>query len=142
MSEAKKGDTVKIHYTGTLPDGSQFDSSDGQEPLEFKLGEGQVIPGFESNVVGMTVGEKKSIHLPVDEAYGQRNDEMMEVVERQHFPDDLELEVGMHLQTETFDGSPYMVVVAELTDETVTVDGNHPLAGQALNFDIELVNIA
>lgn len=141
MSEAKKGDTVQIHYTGTLADGSQFDSSKDQEPLEFKLGESQVIPGFESNVVGMVIGEKKSIHIPVDEAYGQRNDEMMEVVERQHFPDDLELEVGMHLQTQTFDGSPYMVVVAELTDESVTVDGNHPLAGQALNFDIELVSI-
>ncbi|MCF6280761.1 MAG: peptidylprolyl isomerase [Candidatus Polarisedimenticolaceae bacterium] len=141
MSEAKKGDTVKIHYTGTLTDGTQFDSSEGQEPLEFKLGEGLVIPGFESNVAGMTVGEKKSIHIPVDEAYGQRNDEMMEVVERQHFPDDMKLEVGMHLQTETFDGSPYMVVVAELSDESVTVDGNHPLAGQALNFDIELVSI-
>ena len=142
MSEAKKGDTVKIHYTGTLTDGTQFDSSEGQEPLEFKLGEGQVIPGFESNVAGMAAGEKKSIHIPVDEAYGQRNDEMMEVVERKHFPDDMELEVGMHLQTETFDGSPYMVVVAELNDESVTVDGNHPLAGQALNFDIELVSIA
>jgi peptidylprolyl isomerase len=141
MSDAKKGDTVKIHYTGTLADGTQFDSSEGQDPLEFKLGEGLVIPGFESNVAGMTVGEKKSVHISVDEAYGQRNDEMMEVVERKHFPDDMELEVGMHLQTETFDGSPYMVVVAELSDENVTVDGNHPLAGHALNFDIELVSI-
>ncbi len=141
MSEAKKGDTVKIHYTGTLVDGTKFDSSEGQEPLEFKLGEGLVIPGFESNVAGMKVGEKKSIHIPVDEAYGQRNDEMMEVVERKHFPEDMELEVGMHLQTETFDGSPYMVVVAELSEESVTVDGNHPLAGHALNFDIELVSI-
>ena len=141
MSEAKKGDTVQIHYTGTLEDGSQFDSSAGQEALEFKLGDSQVIPGFESSVVGMSVGEKKSVHLPVDEAYGQRNEEMIEVVERQHFPDDMELEVGMHLQTQTFDGSPYMVVVAEITDETVTVDGNHPLAGQALNFDIELISI-
>jgi peptidylprolyl isomerase len=141
MSEAKKGDTVNIHYTGTLADGTQFDTSDGQDPLEFKLGEGLVIPGFESNVAGMTVGEKKSIHIPVDEAYGQRNDEMLEDVDRKHFPDDMELEVGMHLQTETDDGSPYMVVVAALTDETVTVDGNHPLAGQALNFDVELVSI-
>ena len=141
MSVAKEGDTVQIHYTGTLDDGSQFDSSEGQEPLEFTLGEGRVIPGFEKGVLGLAVGEKRSIHIPVDEAYGERDEERVEVVGREHFPEDLELHVGMHLQAQNFDGSPVMVMVADLDDKTVTVDGNHPLAGKALNFNIELVSI-
>lgn len=142
MSEAKPGDTVKIHYTGKLPDGTQFDTSSGKDPLEFELGSGQVIPGFEKAVTGMEVGQTKSVTIPPEEAYGDRNEEMVHEVPKSALPDDLEPEEGMGLQARGEDGQVFRLTVTEVGDETVKVDANHPLAGKDLNFDIELVAIA
>lgn len=141
MSNAKAGDTVKIHYTGTLDDGTQFDSSAGRDPLEFQLGGGQVIPGFDKAVEGMTVGESKTVAIPADEAYGEHHPQMVQEVPRSALPQDLEPEVGMGLSARNPDGSEIQLTVTEVAEETITVDGNHPLAGKALNFDIELVAI-
>ena len=141
MSQAKSGDTVKIHYTGTLDDGTQFDTSSGRDPLEFQLGGGQVIPGFDTAVTGMAVGESKSVRIEPDEAYGPRHEQLVQQVPRSALPDDLEPQVGMGLQSQSPDGQVMMLMVTEVADETITVDANHPLAGQALNFDIELVEI-
>ncbi len=141
MKQAQDGDTVRIHYTGTLNDGTQFDSSSGREPIEFTLGSHSVIPGFEDGVKGMQVGEQKSIHIPAEEAYGQRNEALVEEIPRQHFPQDMELQVGMHLQAQSPNGESFNVVVTALNDATATLDGNHPLAGEALNFELELVEI-
>jgi peptidylprolyl isomerase len=142
MSQAKSGDTVKIHYTGTLDDGSEFDSSVGREPLEFSLGAGQVIAGFDSAVDGMTVGENKTVTIPAGEAYGERHEQMIQQVPISSLPDDMKPEVGTQLQSQSPDGQIMNFVVSEISDDTVTVDGNHPLAGQALTFAIELVAIA
>lgn len=142
MSQAKTGDTVKIHYTGTLEDGTQFDSSEGREPLEFALGGGQVIPGFDSAVDGMAVGESKTVTIAPGEAYGERHDQLVQVVPKSALPDDMEPEVGMQLQSQSPDGQIMNLVIADVTEDNVTVDGNHPLAGQALTFAIELVEIA
>lgn len=142
MSQAKSGDTVKIHYTGTLADGTQFDSSAGRDPLEFALGSGQVIPGFDQAVDGMAVGESKSITIAPDEAYGQRHDQLVQDVPKSALPDDMQPEVGMQLQSESPDGQVIQLVITAVADETITVDGNHPLAGHELKFDIELVAIA
>jgi peptidylprolyl isomerase len=142
MSQAKSGDTVKIHYTGTLDDGSEFDSSVGSEPLEFSLGAGQVIAGFDSAVDGMTVGDSKTVTIPAGEAYGERHEQMIQQVPKSSLPDDMKPEVGTQLQSQSPDGQIMNFVVSEISDDTVTVDGNHPLAGQALTFAIELVAIA
>ncbi len=141
MTQAKSGDTVRIHYTGTLDDGTQFDSSAGREPLEFALGGGQVIPGFDSAVDGMAVGENKTVTIAPDEAYGQRHEQLVQQVSRDALPDDMEPAVGMHLQSQSPDGQIMNLVVTEVADDTITVDANHPLSGQALTFDIELVEI-
>ena len=141
MSQAKSGDTVKIHYTGTLDDGTQFDSSQGRDPLEFEVGSGQVIPGFEKAVEGMTVGDSKSVRIEADEAYGPRHDQLVQEVDRSVLPDDLNPETGMALQSSSPDGQVTQFMVTDVTDQTITVDANHPLAGQALSFDIELVDI-
>ncbi|MCM8855641.1 MAG: peptidylprolyl isomerase [Candidatus Thiodiazotropha sp.] len=141
MRQAKQGDTVRLHYTGTLDDGTQFDSSADRDPIEFTLGEKAVIPGFETGVEGMQVGDQKTINIPADEAYGQHNDALVEQVPLESFPDDLELHVGMHLQAQGPDGEHFNVVVTALSDAVATIDGNHPLAGEALNFDLELVEI-
>ena len=141
MSQAKSGDTVKIHYTGTLDDGTRFDSSAGRDPLEFELGGGQVIPGFDNAVEGMAVGESKSVRIEAEQAYGPRHDQLMQQVPRSALPDDLEPEVGMALQSQGPDGQAMVLMVAAVDDDNITVDANHPLAGQALNFDIELVEI-
>ena len=141
MSQASNGDSVKIHYTGTLDDGSQFDSSAGREPLEFTIGSGQVIPGFEEAVTGMSVGEKKKVRIEPAQAYGERNEEMVQEVPRHVMPEDMELEVGMPLQAQGPDGQVFNLTVIEFSDDSVRLDGNHPLAGQALTFDIELVEI-
>lgn len=141
MSNAKTGDTVKIHYTGKLDDGTQFDSSAGRDPLEFELGGGQVIPGFDSAVEGMAVGESKSVRIEPEQAYGPRHDQLMQQVPRDQLPDDLTPEVGMALQSQSPDGQVMVLMIAAVDEETITVDANHPLAGQALNFDIELVEI-
>ena len=142
MSQAKSGDTVKIHYTGTLDDGSEFDSSAGREPLEFSLGAGQVIAGFDSAVGGMTVGDSKTVTIPAGEAYGERHEQLIQQVAKSSLPDDMKPEVGTQLQSQSPDGQIMNLVVSEVADDTVTLDGNHPLAGQALTFAIELVAIA
>ena len=141
MSQAKSGDTVKIHYTGTLADGTQFDSSAGRDPLEFALGSGQVIPGFDRAVDGMAVGESKSITIAAEDAYGERHDQLVQDVPKSALPDDMQPEVGMQLQSESPDGQVIQLVITAVSDETITVDGNHPLAGHELKFDIELVAI-
>ena len=142
MSQAKTGDTVKIHYTGTLDDGTQFDSSAGRDPLEFKLGSGQVIPGFDKAVEGMAVGDEKTVNIQPEDAYGPRNDQMVQEVPKSALPDDLEPEEGMGLQARGQDGQVLNLTIISVGDDAITVDGNHPLAGQNLNFDIELVEIA
>ena len=141
MSQAKSGDTVKIHYTGTLDDGTQFDSSQGREPLEFEVGSGQVIPGFDKAVEGMAVGDSKSVRIEADEAYGPRHEQLVQEVDRSLLPDDLNPEAGMALQSSSPDGQVTQFMVTDVSDESITVDANHPLAGQALSFDIELVAI-
>lgn len=139
MAKAKSGDTVKIHYTGTLGDGEVFDSSEGRDPLEFTLGEGQVIQGFDDAVTGMAPGEEKTVTIAPEQAYGERHDDLVTQVDRSQFPDDLTPEVGQQLQLTTDDGQPMAVTVSEVGDKVVTLDANHPLAGQALTFKITLV---
>ncbi len=141
MSQAKPGNTVRIHYTGKLDDGTQFDSSAGREPLEFALGSGQVIQGFDKAVEGMTVGESKSVRIPAEEAYGPRHNELVQEVPKSALSDDINPVVGMPLQATGPDGKVMKLVVIAVAEKSVTVDGNNPLAGQALNFDIELVDI-
>ncbi len=141
MSEAKTGDTVRIHYTGTLADGSTFDSSAGRDPLEFKLGSGQVIPGFDKAVTGMTVGQEHTVEIAASDAYGAHDPNGKQSFPRDKVPDDIPLEIGTQLQLSGPQGQPIMVTVAEVTDEVVILDANHPLAGKDLTFKIELVEI-
>lgn len=141
MQEVKKGDLVNVHYHGKLTDGSTFDSSDGREPLQFTAGTGQVIKGFDDAVVGMKVGDKKTVHIPVVDAYGDRNDDMIMEYPISEFPADMKPEVGMELQMGDNAGNVFPVVITEVSEETVMLDGNHPLAGQDLIFDLELVSI-
>jgi peptidylprolyl isomerase len=141
VAEAKQGDNVKVHYTGRLEDGTVFDSSQDRDPLEFTLGEGQVIPGFEEAVQGMGEGESKTTTIAADEAYGPRRDDLILPVERDRFPEDVDPEVGQPLQMQTNDGQVVQVVVQEIKEGIVMLDANHPLAGQDLTFDIELVKL-
>lgn len=141
MSQAKPGDTVKIHYTGTLDDGTQFDSSSGRDPLEFEIGSGQVIPGFDKAVEGMSVGESKSVRIEPADAYGRHHDQLVQTVSRDALPENIAPEIGMRLQSQNPDGQVIELTVTEVTDDTITVDANHPLAGQALNFEVELTGI-
>ncbi|GLO79016.1 FKBP-type peptidyl-prolyl cis-trans isomerase [Sulfitobacter pontiacus] len=142
MTQVKSGDTVAIHYTGTLLDGSTFDSSEGREPLEFTVGSGQIIPGLDNAMPGMEVGDKKVVKIGSAEAYGDVNPEMRQAVPREGIPADIPLEIGTQLQMQTPDGQAMPVMVVEVDDATVTLDANHPLAGKDLQFDIELVKIA
>lgn len=142
QKSATVGDTVKVHYTGRLVDGTEFDSSRGAEPLEITLGQGDTIAGFESAVVGMSPGEQKSVTIPCDSAYGARNEEMTQTVPRSVIPEDIDLTVGMVLNARSPDGQTVSFTVADFNDENVTVDGNHPLAGHDLVFDLELVAVA
>ena len=139
--QAETGDTVRVHYTGRLQNGEIFDTSTGDEPLEFTLGQGQMITGFEQAVLGMQVGDNKTVTIPVDEAYGPRRDDLLLEVNRDDLPEDLEPEVGMLLQSSQPDGSITVFTITEVSDTTIKVDGNHRLAGQELTFDIELVEI-
>jgi peptidylprolyl isomerase len=141
MAAAKKGDTVAVHYTGTLGDGTVFDSSRERDPLEFTLGSGQVIPGFDSAVEGLSEGESVKTTIDCDNAYGKRNDELVIQTAREQIPADIDLEVGRRLQARSQDGQVTRVTVTEVTDNTVTLDANHPLAGKDLTFEIELVEI-
>ena len=141
MSQAKTGDTVRIHYTGTLTDGSEFDSSAGGDPLEFTIGSGQIIPGLDREIAGMTVGDTKKVTVIADEAYGPRESEAVQEVPREAVPDGINLVVGNRLQATTADGQQMVVTIAAVGDETVTMDANHPLAGEDLVFEVELVEI-
>ena len=141
MAQAKNGDTVKVHYTGKLNDGTVFDSSANRAPLEFTLGQGNVIPGFDHAVVGMEPGETKTAEIPAAQAYGPYQDEMIIQVTRDQFPEDVEPEVGQQLQVQQANGNSFVVSITDITGDQVTLDGNHPLAGQDLTFDIELVEI-
>ncbi len=137
----RNGDIVKVHYTGRLQDGTVFDTSVGSEPLEFTIGQGQLISGFEQAVIGMKVGESKTVTIPVDQAYGPRRDDMILEVERDELPEDLDPRVGMQLQMNQGDGGIMIVTITDVSETTIKVDANHPLAGQDLTFDIELVEI-
>jgi peptidylprolyl isomerase len=141
MPKAKTGDTVKVHYTGKLDNGDVFDSSADADPLQFTIGAKQMIPAFEEAIIDMEPSEKKTIEIPADGAYGQRNDEMMQTVERSMLPEEIELKVGLRLTAQDPNGQPFAVTVAKFDDENVTLDGNHPLAGQDLTFDLELMEI-
>ncbi|MBI5375904.1 MAG: peptidylprolyl isomerase [Candidatus Schekmanbacteria bacterium] len=141
MAQAKDGDKVKIHYTGKFDDGTVFDTSEGRDPLEFTLGEGGMIPGFEKAVIGMTPGDSKTERIVAEEAYGKYDEEMIFVVKREQFPKDFVPEVGKQIGLRRDDGKIMSVTIAELSDDEITIDVNHPLAGQDLNFDIRLVEI-
>jgi peptidylprolyl isomerase len=142
MQKVKSGDTIKVHYHGRLTNGETFDSSEGREPLEFEVGSGMVIKGFDDGVTGMIVGEKKTINIPFLEAYGPVQEEMLVEFPLDQFPPDLKPVVGMPLTMTTSQGHPVQVVVAEVREVNVLLDANHPLAGKDLIFDLELVEIA
>ena len=141
MARAKKGDRVKVHYTGTLDDGSVFDSSKERDPLRFTIGEGQVIPGFEDAVIGMNPDETKTVKVAAENAYGPHLEEMVVALERDQFPEDLQPEVGQQLKVRRADDRNLIVRVTDVTETHVTLDANHPLAGEDLIFEIELVEI-
>ena len=138
---ARHGDTVKVHYTGKLDDGTVFDSSSDQEPLEFTIGEGAIIPGFERAVIGMNPGDSKTERIPNEQAYGPHLEEMVVVVDRQQMPPELEPSIGQQLEVQQPSGQVIPVVVTDLSEQAVTLDANHPLAGETLIFDINLVEI-
>ena len=137
----KKDDRVKVHYTGTLVDGTTFDTSRQREPLEFTVGGGELIKGFDEAVVGMSVGETKTIHIPAEQAYGPHRAEMVLELDRSQFPNRMNPRIGQQLQTQTADGHPVTVLVTEVNDSKVTLDANHPLAGKDLTFEIEVAAI-
>lgn len=142
MERAKNGDTVSVHYTGKLTDGTVFDSSAKREPLTFTLGEQQVISGFEQAIEGMATGEKKTVQIPPDEAYGPHHEELVFEVERGNIPGEIDPEVGQRLAFQRPDGQTVPLTVTDVTESAVTLDANHPLAGRELTFDLELVDIA
>ncbi len=142
MAQAKKGDSVKIHYTGKLKDGTVFDSSEGREPLEFTIGSGTVIPGFEEAVLGMSQGETKEVTIPVDKAYGQRNEELVMEFKLDQFPPHIEPELNQRLQLGAPNGQLVVVTVVDIAGDIVKLDANPPLAGKDLIFNLELVEIA
>ena len=141
MTAAKTGDTVRIHYTGTLTDGSTFDSSDGREPLEFTVGAGQIIPGLDGAIAGMAVGESKSVEIPADQAYGAADPNARQAVPRDQVPSHIPLDIGTRLQLQAPTGQTIPVTVTEVTEAHVVLDANHPLAGKDLTFEVELVEI-
>lgn len=147
MAQAKNGDRVKVHYTGRLDDGSVFDSSECGDcscesaPLEFVIGEGNIIPGFEQGVIGMSPGESKTVVIPSAEAYGDRVEEVVATLNRSELPADLDPQVGHQLEVTMQNGESLPVMVTEVTEDTITLDANHPLAGKTLTFDIKLVEI-
>lgn len=141
MEKVENGDSVKVHYTGKLTNGEKFDSSEGREPLAFVVGAGQMIKGFDKAIPGMELGEKKTITLDPEEAYGDVNQEAIIEFEKKNIPDTLEIKEGMRLQLQSASGQPIPVVVKEIKQDTVVLDANHQLAGKELVFDIELVEI-
>ncbi|MBN1898028.1 MAG: peptidylprolyl isomerase [Spirochaetes bacterium] len=142
MSKAKKGDKVKVHYTGKFNDGTVFDSSKDKEPLQFIIGDGTIIPGFEKAVSGMEINESKTITIVKDEAYGPHRDDMVATVERERLPKDINIKVGQQLQIPQENGRAIIVRITDIKKDKVTLDANHPLAGKDLVFDIQLVEIA
>lgn len=140
-AQAKVGDTIKVHYTGTLEDGTVFDTSVGREPLQFTIGRGQMISGFEKGVVGLNLSESKTITIPADQAYGPYRADLVQVVARDQLPTDSELEVGQVLQASQPDGKIILVTITNVTDSNVTLDANHRLAGKPLTFEIQLVEL-
>lgn len=141
MQQVKKGDKIKVHYHGKLTSGETFDSSAGREPLEFEVGSGMVIKGVDEGVTGMAVGDKKTINIPYNEAYGARNPDMVIDMPKDRFPADMELEPGLPLLMSDGQGQQFQVVVTEIKESSVMLDANHPLAGKDLVFDLELVEI-
>jgi peptidylprolyl isomerase len=141
MTAAKAGDTVSVHYTGRLENGTVFDSSSGRDPLQFRLGTGEVIAGFDEAVLGMTPGEERSVTIPADQAYGQHRDELLMVVSRSELPPEIQADIGQQLQLSQ-DGESFVVTITDVTEEDVVLDGNHPLAGEDLTFDLQLVDIS
>ena len=139
--QAKNGDKVKVHYTGKLTNGEQFDSSTGREPLEFTVGAGQMIKGFDAAIPGMVVGDKKTINIPAEEGYGEKDPNAIIEFPRENVPADMQLEPGMPLTLSNQQGQPVPVIVVEVKDDIIILDANHFLAGQELVFDIELVSI-
>lgn len=141
MAKAKHGDTVQTHYTGRLDNGTVFDSSAGREPLQFTIGNGQIIPGFEQAVIGMNPGDSKTVTIPADQAYGPYRDDMIIVAKRADIPADINPNVGDKLEMHQPNGAVFLVIVTDISDTSVTLDANHPLAGKDLTFDLELVGI-
>ena len=142
MAQVKSGDKINVHYTGRLTDGTLFDSSEGREPLAFQVGSGMVIKGFDEGMIGMSVGEKKTVHIPVTEAYGEVDLNYLAVFNKAEIPSDIPYEVGMQLNMhQDGTGQVMPVAVVEVTDTTITLDANHPLAGKDLIFDLELISI-
>ncbi len=141
MSAVKENNTVKVHYTGKLADGQVFDSSEGKEPIEFTLGQGQLIPGFEKGLIDMKLNEKKTINIPKDEAYGDSREDLIQEVQKSELPEEIKPEVGMGLVSKSQDGREMNLVIAEVKEDSIVVDGNHPLAGKDLIFDLEVVEI-
>lgn len=141
MAEAKRGDTVSVHYTGKLEDDTVFDSSTGGDPLSFEIGSGQIIPGFEKGVIGMAPGDTKTVTIAPEQAYGPYRDDQIIEVEREKLPDDIDPEIGQRLQVQQHNGQTAVVTIKEISDDVVKLDANHPLAGQELTFEIELVDV-
>jgi FKBP-type peptidyl-prolyl cis-trans isomerase SlpA len=141
MSQVKENNTVKVHYTGKLADGQIFDTSEGKEPIEFVLGQGRLIPGFEKGLIDMKVSEKKTITIAKEEAYGEVNNDLIQEVKKTELPQDMEPEVGMGLVSKSPDGREMNLMVVEVKEESIVIDGNHPLAGKDLVFDLEVVEI-
>lgn len=141
MGVVKKGDRVRVHYTGRLEDESEFDSSSGDDPLEFTVGEGKVISGFESAVVGMSPGDEVETRIEAADAYGKRNDDLILTIKRSDLPANLDPSVGQQLNMQASSGEPFVVTVTDRDEESLTLDANHPLAGEDLTFEIELIEI-
>jgi FKBP-type peptidyl-prolyl cis-trans isomerase SlpA len=141
MNQVTVNSTVKVHYTGKLADGEVFDTSDGKEPIEFTLGQGQLIPGFEKGLIDMKLNEKKTINMTKDDAYGEVNETLIQEVKKTDLPQDMEPKVGMGLVSKSPDGQEINLMVVEVKEETIVIDGNHPLAGRDLIFDLEVVEI-
>jgi peptidylprolyl isomerase len=141
MAQAKQGDTVQLHYMGKLQDGTVFDSSRERHPLQFTIGSGQVIAGFEQAVIGMKIGELKTARIPMEQAYGPHRDDMIVTMDRSKLPAGVNPKIGQRLEITQVDDQTSLVTVTEVTESTLTLDANHPLAGKELTFDIELVGI-
>lgn len=141
MSQVKENDTVKVHYKGKLSNGQVFDSSEGRDPLEVTLGQGMLIPGFEKAIIDMKVNDKKTVNIPKEEAYGDVQERLFHKVDNSQLPEEIKPEIGMGLTSRSEDGKEYQFRISEINDDHIVVDGNHPLAGQDLTFDLELIEI-